>query len=248
MPVGELGTNIKNYWPRDYTRLGYERHGYLNRLLVSKSDGANIKFCCLCMTLGQNVFHGLHWVSVPDWYIPDMLYTVYLGLFKHMIDWIQGFLKKPGRLQAFEDVWKALPPYPGFLVPKKAYCEVAQWQGREMRNLGGCILGVLTVVLYQPQSSQVIPFAHALRCVRALVDFSMMAQYWSHMSDTIAYIEDYLDHYHKMKGIFLEFLVTKHTLAKVDEQRKEIRHQRMQMSQLVAPCKGRRICDHDREE
>jgi len=53
-----------------------------------------------------------------------------------MMDWIQAFLKKHGRLQAFDDIWKALPPYAGFLVPKKAYREVAQWQGKDMRNLG----------------------------------------------------------------------------------------------------------------
>ena len=132
---------------------------------------------------------------MPDLHIPDMLHTVYLGLFKHMMDWIQGFLKEHGRLQAFDEVWKALPPYPGFLVPKKAYWEVAQWQGKEMRNLGCSILGVLAVALRQPQSSQVIPFKHALGCVRGLADSSMLAQYRSHTSDTIAYIEDYLDRF-----------------------------------------------------
>ena len=96
---------------------------------------------------------------------------VYLGLFKHMMDWIQVFLKKHGRLQAFDDVWKALPPYPGFLVTIKPYREVAQWQGKDMRNLGRWILGVLAVALRQPQSSQVIPFKHALGCVSALVNF-----------------------------------------------------------------------------
>jgi len=55
-----------------------------------------------------------------------MLQTVYLELFKHLMDWIQGFLKKHGRLEAFDEVWKALPPYPGFLVPKKACSEVTQ--------------------------------------------------------------------------------------------------------------------------
>jgi len=64
-----------------------------------------------------------------------------------MMDWIQAFLKKPGRLQAFDDVWKAFPPYPGFLVPKKVYREVVQWQVKKMRNLGRCILGVLAVAL-----------------------------------------------------------------------------------------------------
>jgi len=164
------------------------------------------------------------------------------------MNWIQAVLKKHGRLQAFYDVWKALPPYPGFLVPKKAYSELAQWQGKEIRNLGRCILGVLAVALHQPQSSQVIPFKHALRCVRALVDFTMMAQYRSHTSDTIAYMEHYLNQFDRMKGIFLEFGVTKRTLAKVDEQGRAIRHQRTQMSHLVAPCKRCRMRDDDREE
>jgi len=187
-------------------------------------------------------------VSAPDLHMQEMLHTVYLGLFKHMMDWIQTFLKKHRRLQAFDDVWNALPPYPGFWVPKKAYRKVAQWQGKEIRNLGRCILGVLAVVLRQPQSSQVIPFKNALGCVRALVNFTMMAQYRSHTSDTIAYMEHYLDQFHRMKGIFLEFRVTKRTLAKVDEQRREIRHQRTQMGQPVAPSKRRRICDNNREE
>jgi len=117
-----------------------------------------------------------------------------------------------------------------------------------MRNLGRSILGVLTVELHQPQSSRVIPFKHALGWVRALVDFSMMAQYRSHTSDTIAYMKHYLDQFHRMKGIFLEFRVTKRTLAKVDEQRREIRHQRTQMNKPVDLSKRRRIKDDDREE
>jgi len=173
---------------------------------------------------------------------------VFLGLFKHMMNWIQALLNKHGRLQAFDDVWKALPPYPGFLVPKKAYCKVSQWQGKEVRNLVGCILGVLAEALRQPQSSQVISFKHALGCVRVLVDFSMMTQYRSQTSDTIAYMEHYLDQFHSIKGIILEFRVTKRTLAKVDEQQREIQHQRTHMSQPVAPSKRRRIYYNDCEE
>jgi len=95
-----------------------------------------------------------------------------------------------------------------------------------MRNLRGCILGVLAVALRQPGGAQAIPFKHALRCVRALVDFNMMAQYRSHTPDTIVYMEAYLDQLHRMKDIFLEFRVTKRTQAKVDQQRKGIRRQR----------------------
>jgi len=127
--------------------------------------------------IGQNMFHRLDRVSASDLYKPDMLYTIYLGLFKHMMDWIEVFLKKHGGLQAFDDIWKALPRYPGFLVPKRAYTKVTQWQGKEMRNLGLCILEVFAVALPQPGGAQAIPFKRVLRCIRVLVDFNMMAQY-----------------------------------------------------------------------
>jgi len=143
---------------------------------------------------------------------------------------------------------EGITPVPWVIGTQKAYRKVAQWQGKEMRNLGHRILGVLAVAQRQPQSSEVIPFKHALGCVRALVNFSMMAQYRSHTSDTISYMEHYLDQFDRMKGIFLEFRVTKRTLAKVDEQGREIQHQRTQMSEPVAPCKRRRICDDDREK
>ena len=151
------------------------------------------------------------------------------------MDGIEGFLKKHERLQAFDDVWKALPPYPGCLVPKKAYREVTQWQGKEMRNVGHCILGVLAVALRQPGGAQAIPFKSALGYLRALINFNIMAPYRSHTPDTIAYMEDYLDQSHRMKDIFLEFRVTKGTQARVDKQRKEIRRQRSLMRKEAAP-------------
>jgi len=125
------------------------------------------------------------------------------------MDWISGFFKKHAQLQAIDDTWKALPPYPGFGVPKMAYSEVTQWQGKEKRNRRRCTLGVLAVALRQPNSRQVIPFKHALHCVRALVDFNMMVQYRSHTPETIAYLKEYLDRFHRMKDIFQEFRVSK---------------------------------------
>ena len=80
-------------------------------------------------------------------------------------------------------------------MPKKAYREVTQWQGKEMRNLGHCLLGVLIVALRQPDSRQLLPFKRALCCVRVLVDFNMMAQYRSHTPETLAYMEQYLNHF-----------------------------------------------------
>ena len=201
----------------------------------------------LRVNMGPGVFLGCYPVSAADSHMLDLLHSMHLGLFKHMMDWIQGFLKKHSRLQAFDDAWKTLPRYPGFFMPKETYREVTQWQGKEMRNLGRCLLGVLAVALRQPDCTQVIHFKYALVCVRQRVDFNVMAQYRSHTDETMAYIENYLGRFHHMKDIFLEFRVSKRTQAKIDGERKELRRQRAHINQCVAPSKRRRVCDGDRK-
>src|ERR1700709_1937150 len=176
VPPDALGTDAEQTYPaRDYAiyeRLEQENH---HQSTDSAEGDVNARVDPLGIKIGQNVFHGLHHVSAPDLQKPDLLHTVYLGLFKHMMDWIQGFLKKYARLQGFDYTWKGLPPYPGFFAPKKAYREVTQWQGKEMRNLGHCLLGVLAVSLRQPDCTQVLPFKRALTCVRSLLDLNLMA-------------------------------------------------------------------------
>ena len=52
---------------------------------------------------------------------PDLLHTLYLGMLKHVMDWIEPFLKRHSRRDKFDDAWKTIPPYPGLLQPRKAY-------------------------------------------------------------------------------------------------------------------------------
>ena len=105
------------------------------------------------MKIDRNVFSGLYRVNLADLHKPDLLHNIYLGLFKHMMKWIEGFLKKHKRQQAFDDIWKTLPPYPGFNVLKKAYRQVTQWQGKEMRNLSRSISAVFASALGNPDGS-----------------------------------------------------------------------------------------------
>jgi len=42
-----------------------------------------------------------------------------LGLFKNMMEWVSGFLKKHKRQQVFHDAGKEIPPYHGFIVVKR---------------------------------------------------------------------------------------------------------------------------------
>jgi len=243
VPIKKLGSKTKDYRVRDYAR--YQRFKGENRIAERDDD---ITPASLGICFRQNVFYWLPRLSPSDPHKPDMPHTIYLGIFKHMMKWIQGFMKKNGRLDGFDEVWKTLPPYPGFLVPKEGYHRVTQWQGKEMTNMGLCILGILRVALCQPRSSEVIPFKHAPEWVQALAEFNMMAQYRSHMSETIACVEDYLDRFHKMKNIILEYRVTKCTEAKIDEQRKKLRHHSGQTSEHIAPSKWRRNLDADWEE
>ena len=62
---------------------------------------------------------------------PDLLHTIYLGILKHLMEWVQEFLRKHHRLEGFDEVWASMGAYPGFTVPKKAYRQVSQWQGKE---------------------------------------------------------------------------------------------------------------------
>jgi len=48
----------------------------------------------LGVKIGNNLFVGLARVSPADLHKPDLLYNIYLDLFKHWMEWVKGFLKK----------------------------------------------------------------------------------------------------------------------------------------------------------
>ena len=143
VPSKELGGNPpKIYESRNYTL-------YWEKAREQESGEAGIVeyFQQVGVKIGRNVFTELSRVNPADLHKLNLLHNIYLGLFKHMMEWVEGFQKKHKRQQAFDNAWKEIPPYPGFSVPKKAYLEVTQWQGKEMRNLGRCISAVLASTL-----------------------------------------------------------------------------------------------------
>jgi len=109
-------------------------------------------------------------------------------------------------------------------------------------------LGILAVALREPDSRQGIPFKHALDCVQALVDFNIMAQYRNHTPERIAYMEEYLNWFYRMKYIILEFRLSKRTQAKFDKQQKELQNQRAQSNMEVAPSKQPRRLEDDQDK
>ena len=114
-----------------------------------------------------------------------------------------------------------------------------------MRNLGRCISAVLASALRNPDSSQYHDFKSALKCVSALVDFSLMAQYRSHTPDTLSYMERYLQTFHRTKDIFLEFRTSKATRTRADRQDRELRE--LMVDQRAKAVHHRTVTNHCRQ-
>jgi len=144
VPCKELGGHpLKMYETRDYI---------LYREKALRDEPAEVAgiaeyFQQVGMKIGNNVFAGLDRVNPTDLHKPDSLHNIYLGRFNHMMEWVERFLKKDKRQHGFDDAGKDIPPYPGLRIPKKAYHEVIQWQGKEMRNPSSSIAVILASVL-----------------------------------------------------------------------------------------------------
>ena len=113
-----------------------------------------------------NGFWALLHVQLSEIHKPDLLHNVYLGLLQNLLDCITACLKEHKRLDSFDEIWRSMPPYPELTSPHKAFREVSQWQGKEMRMFGRIVLVALAIALWKPWASQRVPFNCALRCVR----------------------------------------------------------------------------------
>jgi hypothetical protein len=185
VPLERLGTDAEEIYPtRDYQK--YTR--ITQKYFVTEDDKFAASLSAVGVKIERNVFTGLSRVMASLLFKLDILHNVYFGLFKYLMQWLEDFLEKHGQQAIFDDIWKSLPPYPGFYIQKKAYSEVIQWQGKKMRNLGRGILGIHASALQRPTPAQQDPFRNALLCVRAFVDFSLLAQYQSHTPDTLGYM------------------------------------------------------------
>ena len=96
-----------------------------------------------------------------------------------------------------------------------------------MRGVNHVILACFTAALGQRAGApRLSAAAHsdgkiAIRCVSAITDFCLIAQYRSHTPQTIRYMNDFLLAFHQSKHIFAEFRATKATrdeAAKVSQE------------------------------
>jgi len=88
VPCEELGGDPRRmYETRDY--MLYREKALRHE--PAEATGIGEYFQQLGVKIGNNVFTGLERVSPADLHKPDLLHNIYLGLFKHMMEWVEGF-------------------------------------------------------------------------------------------------------------------------------------------------------------
>ena len=175
------------------------------------------------VTIGNNLFARLDLLNPADLHKPDLVHNIYLGLFKDMLEWVEGFPKKDKRRQVFDDAGKQIRSHPGLSVPKKADRDVTEWQFKEMRNLVRYIWALLVSALQNLESSHYHDFKSPLKCFSTVVDLCLMAQYRSHRPDTLVYMERYLQTFQRIKDIFPKFHTSKATRAEANCHDRDVR-------------------------
>lgn len=124
--------------PRDYAE--YERRWLshsADELKELKAEG---------VILEENPLWGLHGplVDVPK---PDILHTIYLGLMKDVLKWVDSTLESLGLQDVFNTIWANVPGYHDIPKPTKTHREVSVWQGKEIRHMARYLLAVISATV-----------------------------------------------------------------------------------------------------
>ncbi|KAF8535951.1 hypothetical protein BDD12DRAFT_750154, partial [Trichophaea hybrida] len=135
---------------------------------------------------------------------PDLLHVMYLGMIRHLMEWIEAFLQFHGRLVDFDPVWRSIPRYTSQCKFNRPYRQITQLQGKDYRYIGKIIYPTIAAALNNPRPSQRKPFRDAIQCTRHLVSFWLTAQYRSHDEITIGNLQTYLRDFHRHKHVIAD--------------------------------------------
>jgi hypothetical protein len=161
-----------------------------------QADGKHSKFHSYCMS--KDVAGGVYrpfWEGFPLCDIhrsitPDILHQLYQGVFKHLVHWCQRILTP----QELDRRIRALPPAYGLRHFKNGIFAMSQISGTERKNMAKILLGCLIGCMP----------AQGIAAVTAILDFIYLAQYPAHDSETLGYLQDVLDRFHKNREYFIK--------------------------------------------
>ncbi|KAF8261591.1 hypothetical protein EI94DRAFT_1605749 [Lactarius quietus] len=190
VPHDKLGT-YETFPPRDCNEA---RDTYL----LANGDARAFHLACREAGL-KPIFHPF-WESLPltDVFVsitPDILHQLLQGVFKHLVAWL---IKTFGPA-AIDTRCQSMPPNHNISIFTKGISSLSRVTGKEHKNMSRILLGLI-LDLPVP-NGQVSP--RIIAATRALLDFLFLAQLPSHLSTTLARIEDSLSRFHNNKDIFV---------------------------------------------
>ena len=169
----------------------------------AKASSRNLhQFHSLCQAQGVsgNVQHpfweGFPYTDIHLSITPDILHQLYQGVFKHMIAWCED-LMRPSELDAR---LRTLPPCFGVRHFQNGWSALSQVSGRERKDMARVLLGCLVGKVPR----------RVLLAFRSLLDFIYLAQYQSQDDETLGYLQDALDMFHKHKEVFVQLGIRDH--------------------------------------
>jgi len=196
-PKNELG----DYVPSDKQHPRGD-HNLYRTLSDANRKAADGELSSRHVQQGFNIFRHIPCI-VSDLPKPDLLPTMKIGMLEHLPQWIFHFMKTHERLDKYNAIWLSVPAYDDVTPKNKSYEEVSQWNGKEMKQMGWYLLGVITQSVQDSSPAQRPIFNRAIQCTRALLELYMHARYKSHDDATLTYMEDVLHRFHTFKDVFL---------------------------------------------
>jgi len=121
---------------------------------------------------------------------PDILHQLYQGLFKHLVGWCQSIVGE----KELDQRIRSLSHGQGLRRFKNGISALSQISGSERKNMAKILLACVHDVL-APRGVQAI---------KALLDFIYLAQYTTHDTITLSYLEDTLKKFHQDKKYFID--------------------------------------------
>jgi hypothetical protein len=116
---------------------------------------------------------------------------------------LDHFMKTHERLNKYNATWLSAPAYHNLTPKNKSHKAGSRSNGKEMKEMGWYLLGVVTQSLRGRSPAQPPIFNHPIECTGALLGLYMYACYKSHDDATLSYMEDALRRFHPFKDVFL---------------------------------------------
>ncbi|KAH9168125.1 hypothetical protein EDB89DRAFT_1889949 [Lactarius sanguifluus] len=199
VPHDQLG-KYSHFPPRDHV-------GAIDTYLLADEDIGS--FHAACRSGGLKPVYHPFWHSLPltDVFLsitPDVLHQLLQGVMKHIVSW----LTKPAVFGpvAINMRCQLVPPHHHITLFAKGITMLSRVTGKEHKDMCRILIGLIADL---PLPGGQLP-TRVVRAVRAILDFTYLAQFPSHTTDTLNRLEDCLTQFHDNKDVFLDLGVRNH--------------------------------------